>query len=435
MSDDSLDLFDDIEGEEAPPEEGTAPEPGTGITPDEPKVWSVTQVNKAVRTLLESSIDSLWIGGEVGQWTRSRPGHCYFTLKDDRAQLKCVMFARESQKLPVDPEEGMQIRVMGSLTLYEARGDYQLVVQKVETEGADGLWRLAFEKLRSKLESEGLLDAALKKPLPRYPAVVGVVTSPTGAALRDIIAVLKRRAPWVRVILSGSRVQGQGASREVASAIDRLVATGEPDVIIVSRGGGSVEDLWAFNEEPVARAIAASPIPVVSGVGHEVDVTIADLVADFRAPTPSAAAEAVVPDAAVLRQGLRGMPDRLARGLRGTLRRRRDGIAQTLLHLGIGVERRAGPLRQRTDRGMAQLEREVNRMVERRRQRLRAAGGRLDALSPLATLSRGYSVAQAEDGGVLREIGDFTVGQKFRLRVKDGEVISEVQDLEELDSA
>ena len=309
------------------------------------------------------------------------------------------------------------------------------MVQKVETEGADGLWRLAFEKLRSKLESEGLLDAALKKPLPRYPAVVGVVTSPTGAALRDIIAVLKRRAPWVRVVLSGSRVQGEGASHEVASAIDRLVATGEPDVIIVSRGGGSVEDLWAFNEEPVARAIAASPIPVVSGVGHEVDVTIADLVADFRAPTPSAAAEAVVPDAAVLRQGLRGMPDRLARGLRGTLRRRRDGIAQTLLHLGIGVERRAGPLRQRTDRGMAQLEREVNRMVERRRQRLRAAGGRLDALSPLATLSRGYSVAQAEDGGVLREIGDFTVGQKFRLRVKDGEVISEVQDLEELDSA
>lgn len=236
-------------------------------------------------------------------------------------------------------------------------------------------------------------------------------------------------------MLAGTRVQGEGASGEVAAALNRLVATGLPDVIIVSRGGGSVEDLWAFNEEPVARAIAASPIPVVSGVGHEVDVTIADLVADFRAPTPSAAAEAVVPDAAVLRQGLRGMPDRLARGLRGTLTRRREGIAQTLQQLGKGVERRADPLRQSADRGMARLEREVKTMVERRRQQLRAAGGRLDALSPLATLSRGYSVARGEDGRVLRNIGDFEAGQTFRLRVKDGEVISEVQDLEEFDSA
>ena len=292
MADDpTLDLF-----EGADPEPVDEPAGPTREGPDEPpadeppaKVWSVSQVNRAVRGLLEDSVDPLWVGGEVGGWTRSRAGHCYFSLKDERAQLRCVMFGREAEQLPADPEEGMQIRVFGELTLYEARGDYQLVTRRLEAEGAEGLWRLAFEKLRAKLEAEGLLAPERKRPLPPYPACVGVVTSLGGAALRDIMSVLERRAPWTRVLVRGTRVQGEGAALEIAAAVEVLSTSGIPDVIIVGRGGGAMEDLWAFNEEPAARAIAACPIPVVSGVGHEIDVTIADLVA---APAPESPAGA-----------------------------------------------------------------------------------------------------------------------------------------------
>jgi exodeoxyribonuclease VII large subunit len=277
----SLDLFGDVEGA---PAGDAAPEP----TPADrqPKVWSVYQVNRAVRGLLEDSVEPLWVGGEIGGWTRSRAGHRYFTLKDDRAQLRAVMFARDAEALPTDPDEGTKVRGFGDLTLYEARGEYQFVVRRLEAEGADGLWRIAFEKLRSRLEAEGLLAAARKRPLPAYPSCIGVVTSPTGAAFRDIVSVLRRRAPWTRLVLRGAKVQGEGAAVEIARALDDLARSGLPDVIIVGRGGGSVEDLWAFNEEPVARAIAACPVPVVSAVGHEVDVTISDLVADLRAPPP-----------------------------------------------------------------------------------------------------------------------------------------------------
>ncbi len=402
---------------------------------DEPKVWSVSQVNHAVRSLLEDSVDPLWVGGEVGSWTRSRSGHCYFTLKDDRAQIRCVMFNREAQQLPTDPEEGMKIRALGSLTLYEARGEYQLMASRVEAEGAEGLWRLAFHKLRATLEAEGLLDATRKRALPRYPAVVGVVTSSTGAALRDIVSVLRRRAPWVRVLLGATRVQGEGASADIARALQVLAATGKPDVIIVSRGGGSVEDLWAFNEEPVARAIAACAMPVVSGVGHEIDVTIADLVADLRAPTPSAAAEAVVPDAAALMDGLRGMPSRLAQGLQGTMQRRRSGLREVLASLGLRMERRIMPVQQTVDRATGRIERGILSALERRRLSIAAAAGKLDALSPLATLQRGYSVARSETGSVLRSVRDFAPGQPFELRVRDGEVSCEALETREIDAS
>jgi len=438
----SLDLFGD--GGEARPEEGTE-DPGQGVLAEEvrpdastpptprsaaeqaegPRVWSVSQVNRAVRSLLESTVDALWVGGEVANWTRARSGHCYFTLKDERAQLRCVMWDRHASELPADPEEGMQVRVFGSLTLYEARGEYQMGALRLEAEGSEGLWRLAFEKLRSKLEAEGLLDAARKRPIPRYPRRVGVVTSTTGAALRDILSVLRRRAPWLQVVISGSRVQGEGASAQVAAALRHLATHRACDVIVVSRGGGSIEDLWAFNEEPVARAIAACPVPVVSGVGHEVDVTIADLVADLRTPTPSAAAEAVAPDGPALRAQLARLPERLARGLRGTVERRRRGMADRWTRLGRSMERRIGPLRQTVDRHTQGLERAMRTRLARRRERLGGLAGKLEALSPLAVLERGYAVPRTRDGRVLRRVEDFPVGRSFELRVRDGTVRAE----------
>jgi exodeoxyribonuclease VII large subunit len=386
-----------------------------------------------VRTLLESAVDALWVAGEVGNWTRSRQGHCYFTLKDDRAQLRCVLWRSDAERLPTDPEEGMKVRVFGSLTLYEARGEYQMAVRRLEADGAEGLWRLAFEKLRRKLEEEGLLDPARKRRLPRFPGTVGVVTSPTGAALHDVLTVLRRRAPWVRVLLRGARVQGDGAAREVARAIQVLGSSGRIDVVIVGRGGGSIEDLWAFNEEVVARAIAACPVPVVSAVGHEVDVTISDLVADLRAPTPSAAAEAVVPDGAVVRAQLRGLPERLARGLRGTVARRRSGLGDHLRALARAMERRFAPARQTVDLAGARLERGARRLVAARRERLGALVGRLRALSPLAILERGYAVARTEDGALLGRVADFPPGRRFLLRVADGSVACTAEGRQALD--
>lgn len=429
MTDDaSLDLFDDMEdeGTDTAAEE-TATDDGVAVTPavPEPKVWSVSQVNRAVRGLLESSVEPLWVGGEVANWTRSRAGHCYFTLKDDRAQLKCVMFAREAQRLPTDPDEGSQLRVYGDLTLYEARGDYQMVVRKLEADGADGLWRKAFEELRGRLEAEGLLAPDRKRPIPRYPRTVGVVTSPTGAAFRDILSVLGRRAPWVRVILRGSRVQGEGAAREIADAIRHLDASGLADVLIVGRGGGSIEDLWAFNEEPVARAIAECGTPVVSAVGHEVDVTISDLVADLRAPTPSAAAEAVVPDRSTLVAQLRRAPERLGRGVRRAGSRRRAAVDERLARLTYAMERRVTPVRRSVELGGDRLERRVVELLRDRRSRLEGHAGRLEALSPLATLSRGYAVARAPEGGVIRSVDDLAAGATFHLRLPDGSVAAE----------
>jgi len=423
--DESLDLFDDVEDVRKSDPGATLEGEPSASGDASPKVWSVSQVNRAVRALLDESVEPLWVGGEVGSWTRSRAGHCYFTLKDDRAQLRAVMFSREARLLPTDPDEGMQVRVFGDLTLYEARGDYQMVVRRLEVEGSEGLWRLAFEKLRAKLDAEGLLASERKRPLPRYPACVGVVTSPTGAALKDITSVLRRRAPWTRVVMSGTRVQGEGAALEIAAALERLCASGLPDVIIIGRGGGSVEDLWAFNEEPVARAIAASEIPVVSAVGHEIDVTISDLVADVRAPTPSAAAEAVVPDAVVLLEQLRKIPERLRRGLQRAADRRRARVAEGLQRLARAMERRLGPARQALDLGAGRLERRASGLTERRRARLVALAGRLEALSPLATLARGYSVARTTEGRVLRRVRDLEAGLRFVLRVSDGVVAAE----------
>ncbi|MBW3534175.1 MAG: exodeoxyribonuclease VII large subunit [Gemmatimonadetes bacterium] len=408
--------LDDEEGEPARPEQ---------------RVWSVSEVNGSVRSLLEDFLPPLWVSGEVANWKRHHSGHRFFTLKDENAQLRCVMWRGDASRRPVDPEDGMNVRAFGGLTLYEQRGDYQLVVRRLEAEDAEGLWRLAFEKLRRKLDGEGLLAPARKRPIPRFPSCVGVVTSPTGAALRDILSVIRRRAPWTRVLVRGARVQGEGAAAEVAGAIEALVHSGRCQVIIVGRGGGSIEDLWAFNEEVLARAICACPVPVISAVGHEVDVTIADLVADLRAPTPSAGAEAAVQDGAALVTALRRLPERLTRALRACAERRRNEVDTGMERLERALRRRLDPLEGRARRSMDGLERGMGRQMDRRRQALAAAAGKLEALSPLSTLQRGYAVAQDDDGRLLRRVGDFAPGRGFDLRLWDGRVRCEVDETTE----
>ena len=393
----------------------------------EPRVWSVTQVNRAVRGLLEDTIESLWIGGEVANWTRTRSGHCYFTLKDEQSQLRSVMFKTEAETLPADPEEGTTVRAFGGLTLYEARGEYQLVVRRLEAQDAEGLWRQAFERLRLKLEAEGLLAPERKRALPRFPKAVGVVTSLAGAALADILTVVRRRAPWTRVVVRGARVQGEGSGDEVAEAIAALGGSGLVDVLIVGRGGGSLEDLWAFNEEVVARAIVACPVPVISAVGHEVDVTISDLVADVRAPTPSAGAEAAVEDGEGLSDALGVTRTRMSGALRAITFRRRE-----VLGLRLGQLRRSGvglvqPRREAVSRTGDRMESAVRGIATLKKARLTEVAGKMDVLSPLATLGRGYALPQDASGRILRTVEAFEKGDRFSLRVSDGSVPCEVR--------
>ncbi|HSM05472.1 MAG TPA: exodeoxyribonuclease VII large subunit [Longimicrobiales bacterium] len=428
---------------DAPRPEAATPEPeGEG-----PTVLRVSELNRLVREHLEGHFTGLWVSGEVSNWKRAGSGHCYFSLRDDAAEIRCVLWRSDAARLPMDPDDGMEVRLFGDLTLYEARGAFQLRARKLEAAGEDGLWRLAFERLRTRLDEEGLLAPERKRPLPRYPRTVGVVTSTSGAALRDILSVMRRRAPWTRVLVRNARVQGEGAAREIADGIRFFALSGGVDVVIVGRGGGSVEDLWAFNEEAVARAIAACPIPVVSAVGHEVDVTISDLVADHRAPTPSAAAEAVVPDADTLREQLGRVRTRLRRALQGAVDVRRRRLADGPRRLARALQSRTRPLEEQVGGSRRRLDRAVRSLLAARsrraavrdrllralevrigaeRSRLHGLAGRLQALSPLATLERGYAIPLSEDGRLLRGTGDFTPDADFRLRVRDGQVEARV---------
>ena len=399
-------------------------------SPPEPTVWTVSQINKAVRALLENNLPPLWISGEVANWKRASSGHCYFTLKDESSQLRCVMWRGEAAKLPLDPDEGMRVRVFGQLTLYEARGDYQLTVRALVGVEGEGLWKLAFERLREKLDKEGLLLPERKRPLPRFPQAVGVVTSMTGAALHDILTVLRRRAPWLRVVVRGARVQGEGAALEIAEALGVLGGSGLVDVVIVGRGGGSLEDLWAFNEEPVARAVVDCPVPVISAVGHEVDVTISDLVADLRAPTPSAAAEAVAPDMEEILRYVGTVATRLSRGLK----RRVEGPRRSFNDLGARL-RRSGmnlvPSRKKAVAdGRALLARRMGDILRNRRFTLVRLGEKVNALSPLSTLRRGYAVPLDSTGRVLRTASDFLPGETFQLRILNGRIEAETKSIQ-----
>ena len=370
-----------------------------------PEGLRVGEVNARARELIEGVFPPLWVHGEVANFTKARSGHVYFSLRDADAQLRCVMWRDEARRLPTQPAEGMQVRVLGRLTLYEQRGEFQLSVFELEAKG-EGLWKLALDRLRTKLDAEGLTSPARKRPLPQHPACVGIVTSSAGAALRDVVTVIRRRAPWTRIVLAAARVQGEGAAEEVARAIRLMGRAACADVLIVGRGGGSIEDLWAFNEEAVARAIAESPVPVISAVGHETDVTIADLVADLRAPTPSAAAEAAVPDGAAVRREVEELRVRLVDAAREGIADGREMVFNARLDLRAAAER---ALRGRRD-GVA------------------ATAARLQALSPLNVLSRGYAVPLGDGGRVLRRADDFAAGADFDLRVADGVVPCRVRE-------
>lgn len=424
--DGSLDLFRYAGGEEQSSSAAGAPVEATARASrergGEAEPWTVAQVNRRARFLLEQRMSALWVAGEVGNWRRTAAGHRYFTLKDETAHIGAVMFASDARRLPADPEDGTRVRAFGSVTLYEARGRYQLRVRRLTAEDGEGLWRRAFEQVRRKLQAEGLMDPARRRALPACPACVGVVTSATGAALHDILSVIGARAPWTRVLLRSARVQGEGAAEDVARAIDEIGRSRRADIVLVARGGGSLEDLWAFNREEVARAIAACPVPVVSAVGHEVDVTIADLVADLRAPTPSAGAEAVVPDRAVLARRLADLRPRLSTGLRRSVHRYRDRLESRAGRLRRGID---GVIEPRTTQVFGRSQRLAAAMRARlaaRRARMESASGRLDALSPLATLSRGYAVPLDRSGRVLRNVAGFPRGSSFDLRVVDGRV-------------
>ncbi|MDX1393603.1 MAG: exodeoxyribonuclease VII large subunit [Gemmatimonadota bacterium] len=360
---------------------------------------SVSALNHATQRLLEDRVPKLWIRGEVSNWNAHGSGHRYFRLRDDDAEVDCVMFSGDAWRLPTDPEDGMEVAVFGQPTLFAQRGRFQVIVRQLEAAG-EGLWRLAFEKLRRTLAAEGLLDPARKRPLPGFPRRVAVVTSRSGAALRDVLTVFRRRAPWLDVVVCDCRVQGEAAALDIRDALSRAARLPGIDAIILTRGGGSVEDLWCFNDEIAVRAVAACPIPIVCAIGHEVDVTLCELVADLRAQTPSVAAELTTPDRDAVRARIAGISGGLARGLRRRIERGRARLS-TCERILPGL---------------------VRARLERAGARVATAAGRLHALSPLATLSRGYAVAVDDGGTVLSRVAQFEPGAPFRLRVRDGSV-------------
>ncbi len=443
---------------------------------DQPKrdIYSVSRLNREVKWLLADSFPKLWVEGELSNFSRPASGHWYFTLKDDQAQVRCAMFRRQNMTVDFVPEDGMQVLVRAQVGLYEARGEFQLIADAME-EAGDGALRRAFEALKKRLEAEGLFSPERKRPLPPWPERIGVVTSPSGAAIRDILSVLKRRFPALEVIVYPCQVQGEAARIDIAKAIEQANRHRQCDVLILSRGGGSLEDLWPFNEEIVARAVHGSQIPVVTGIGHEIDFTIADFAADLRAPTPSAAAEAVSPDGTALQRHLASLEARLGNWmgrhlnqarrqvqwleqrlsrvhparqveekvqrldeLGSRLQRAQQGILLSFRHyLGTRVARldRYHPtawLRQ-SSAALRQLQERLERLVvhdlESRRMRLAELGRALEAVSPLATLDRGYAIVSNQTGHVLTRSGQILPGDEIRVRLARGRLTCDVKEV------
>ena len=381
------------------------------------EAYSVSQVTTYLKELLETNplLADLWVNGEVSNLTRSPAGHIYFTLKDETAQLRCVFFRRPNMGAPLD--QGMQIVAHGHVSLYEVRGDLQFYVDFVQPEGV-GVLHAQFERLKAQLEEEGLFDEARKRPLPRFPRRIGVVTSPVGAVFHDICNILGRRWPLAEVVLAPTAVQGPEAASGVVSALAALNDEASIEVIIVARGGGSLEELWAFNEEPVARAIYASRVPVVSAIGHETDYTIADFVADLRAPTPSAAAELVAPERLEVTVRLSVLAASLLTSCRGEVEGRLAGVGQALARMERQIPDLARE-RQRLDDLWRQANASLEALLRRWRERLSGFAGQLRSLDPKATLARGYALVQ-RDGHVVSSVAEVTGGERLSVRVKDG---------------
>ena len=428
-------------------------------------VLTPSQLNTLARDLLEGAFPLIWVEGELGNLSRPSSGHLYFTLKDARAQVRCAMFKPKSSWLKFVPREGLRVLARGRLTLYEARGDYQLVLDHME-EAGEGALRRAFDELKARLSAEGLFDAERKRALPAYARRIGVLTSPSGAAVRDVLSVLARRFPLVEAEVLPVPVQGDGAAARITAMLQRAAASGRYDVLVLARGGGSLEDLWAFNDEALARAIAACPVPVVSAVGHETDFSLADFAADLRAPTPSVAAELLVPSADDLARRLRQLDARLRSVQLQRLRQAMQRADRAALRLAaLSPQRRLELQCRRQAEAMRRLDAAWQRRLERERARLRqAASGlrsahpqrrllqlrdrlarlaarpqaaivrrlgtdarhlrglarALETVSPLATIARGYAIVQHPDGRIVRSVLDAAPGDALQARVADG---------------
>jgi exodeoxyribonuclease VII large subunit len=392
---------------------------------------TVSELTLLIKGTLESQFHGLWVSGEISEISRPHSGHIYFTLKDSQAQIRGVIWRSAAARIRFALEEGQEVLCLGDLDVYPPRGSYQLVVRQVEPRGAGAL-QIAFQQLLKKLTAEGLFDPARKRPLPRFPRRVGFVTSPTGAAIRDFLEVAARRYRGVAISVFPARVQGEGAAAEIVRGIEAANRVRPAlDVLVVGRGGGSIEDLWCFNEEPVVRAIAASRVPVVSAVGHEIDVTLADLAADVRALTPSEAAERVIPSAEELTARLRQLERRLATSLRGqaaAARRHLEQIAKSrvLRDPRVLLYDRA----RRLDELEARATRAMQRKVETTQHTLASAAARLEALSPLGVLARGYSVTlDQRTGQIVRDARQLAVGDLVRTRLAHGGFTSRVEEL------
>jgi len=389
-----------------------------------PQTWTVSELTQYIQNLLEFDppLQDVWLGGEISNFTRSSAGHLYFTLKDANAALSCVMWRAAAERLAWQPKQGAAALAHGRISVYPVQGRYQLYVDQLRPAGLGDL-HTHFEELRDRLKAEGLFDAERKRPLPPFPRVLGIVTSPQAAALRDVLNILRRRYPLVRVLLAPTLVQGDQAPLQIVAALQALDARDDVDLILLVRGGGSLEELWAFNDEGVARAIAACRYPVVSGVGHETDFTIADFVADLRAPTPSAAAELSVPDQAELRERIGTRASRLAGCMERRLSQARQDVEQQQRALRrFSPQARVDADRQQVDDLGQRAGRVLAHTLALRRSGLAGLQAGLAALSPLATLERGYAIVQRQDtGAVVRSVGQVSTGDGLTIRVADGE--------------
>ena len=395
------------------------------------KFFTVSEISRGIRTSLEHKFSNIGVLGEISNVRKPSSGHIYLTLKDKNSQLQAVVFRNSASRIKFELKDGMEVISFGSITVYEPRGQYQLIINKIEPKGIGAL-QLAFQQLKEKLEKEGLFDSAHKKPLPFIPQKIGIVTSPTGAAIKDILNIIDRRLANVEILIYPVKVQGEGAAQEIAEAITGLNSDSDIDVIIAGRGGGSMEDLWAFNEEVVARSIYSSRIPIISAVGHEIDITIADLVADKRALTPSEAGELVVPRKDLLIEKIEKFKARLLQSLTGKLRLSKEKLV--IIGNSYAMKQpfdRLNRWQQRLDELAQRLNLKITHALNTEREKLSGIAGKLESLSPLNVLKRGYAITtRLENSKPLRNIIDLSKGDKIKINLSKGSIISEILSVE-----